>query len=82
VTISPVLLALCGRRERRVERQRVRQTLQFDGPFYAIGGSNLLAANTAAPPTIASLKFYLSQVTATATAESIIVVDNISIRPI
>ena len=57
-------------------------TSQFDGPFYAVGGSNLLAANSAAPPTIATLKFYLSQVTAVATDVSTIVVDNVSVRPL
>lgn len=57
-------------------------TSQFDGPFYAVGGSNLLAANSAAPPTVATMKFRLLQVTTTATDVSTIVVDNVSVRPL
>ena len=57
-------------------------TSQFDGPFYAIGGANLLAANSAAPPTVATMKFRLLQVTTTATDVSTIVVDNVSVRPL
>ena len=57
-------------------------TANFDGPFYAAPGSNVLVNNAAVPASIATLQFAGEQRTATADATSTVTIDNVTIRPL